>query len=126
MKRRTVPQIMSAAFAVLLIINYSCADHNFGAPFFVDCNGVEAVSYAADVAPIIEQNCAISGCHDGTTDLPNWTDLSNLQNTDYNKEIQRRITLPLTDGDKMPAEGSITQEEREAIYCWISQGAQDN
>jgi len=115
-----------SAFALVLILNYSCADHDFGSPFFVDCTTAEEYSYVLDVSPVIAENCATAGCHDGSTWLPDWTDINNLQNIDHQKEIKRRITLPLTDGEKMPREGSITAVEREKIYCWIEQGAKDN
>ena len=124
---RKLPFFASVAFVTILLLSYSCVDHDFGAPHFVDCSGAKAYSYNLEVNPIITNKCAVPDCHDGSNpDLPDWTVLSNLQNSDNKKEIKRRITLPDTDGDKMPKEGTITQEERQAIYCWIEQGAQDN
>lgn len=101
-----------------------CVDHNFGQPFEVDCSDTETISYSQDVVPIINTKCALSGCHDGLSGIPDWTQLGNLQ--DRGSEVQRRITLPLTDGSKMPRVGSITEEQRQILYCWIEQGAQDN
>lgn len=121
-----LPSFALTTFIIIVLFNYSCVDHDFGAPFFVDCTDATAYSYELDVSPIIQNNCAVPDCHDGSSSIPDWGVLSNLQDSDNKKEIKRRITLPLTDGDKMPREGSITPEERKAIYCWIEQGALDN
>ncbi len=108
----------------LLYITEACVDHNIGSSFIVSCDNSATISYSANVVPIIQTKCAIEGCHVSGTGLPDWTVLSNLQ--EKKSEVQRRITLPLTDPDKMPRVGSITQEERQTIYCWIQQGALDN
>lgn len=116
--------LLVAVFSLLVILD-ACVDHDFGSPFVVDCEGLSEISYTGEVKPIISSNCAISGCHNGDSqDIPNWHLIENLQ--DRRSEIQRRITLPLTDPAHMPAEGSITDEERQTIYCWIAQGALDN
>ncbi|HEY3405714.1 MAG TPA: hypothetical protein VGK59_20160 [Ohtaekwangia sp.] len=109
------------------IVFYSCVEHDLGTgaqPHPVDCTDVEAISYNDDVKAVITANCLLPDCHGSASGIPNWGNLSELQ--DHTDEIQRRITLPDTDPDKMPRTGSITQEERETIYCWIEQGAQDN
>ncbi len=118
-RRFTLPSFI-ISFSVIMIT--SCVDHNLGSPFIVECDGNTTVSYTNDVAPIILAKCA--GCHNSSSGLPDWTVLSNLQES--GQEVQRRITLPLTDPGKMPRTGSITQAEREAIYCWIEQGAPNN
>lgn len=124
--KRSVHTTIILASCILLFTLHACVDHNLQAPFTVNCSGVEDISYSNDVVDVINANCAVPGCHDGSPGLPDWTELSNLQNGTHQKEIKRRITLDLADPDKMPRVGSITQEERELIYCWIEQGAKDN
>lgn len=119
------------AFALIIFVTGlftlldGCVDHNFGSGFTVECDANDPeLSYTSDIVPIISANCLFPGCHGDNDDIPDWSVLANLQAR--GSEVQRRITLPLTDADKMPREGSITEEEREALYCWIQQGAQDN
>lgn len=108
--------------ALLVFVTAACVDHNLSSSFIVECDNATEMSYATVVAPIIETKCVT--CHNSSSGLPDWSVLSNVQ--ENGAEIQRRITLPLTDPGKMPRSGSITQEEREAIYCWIQQGALNN
>ncbi|HEY9049529.1 MAG TPA: hypothetical protein VIN08_26705 [Ohtaekwangia sp.] len=122
MKRSVLP--LCTIILAMMIVTESCVDHNIGSSFIVTCDNAVTISYSANVVPIIQTKCAIEGCHVSGTGLPDWTVLSNLQ--EKKSEVQRRITLPLTDPDKMPRVGSITQEERQTIYCWIQQGALDN
>lgn len=77
-------------------------------------------SYEQQVKEIIMTNCAISGCHNGDNGSDrNWTVFSNVQNkADRIKELTQDGTMPLT--------GSITEEEKNLIACWVDDGALDN
>ena len=77
-------------------------------------------SWASDVMPIIDNNCAISGCHNGdNSSIPNWTVFSNVQANASN--IKTR-----TGNKTMPRTGSLTDAEIELIACWVDDGALDN
>ncbi|RAW01233.1 hypothetical protein [Pseudochryseolinea flava] len=112
-------------FVITILFNvlYGCVSHDLAGPFVVECTE-EVLRYEVDIVPIINANCAISGCHDGSNSLPDWTDHETLAGE--GAEVQRRITLPLNDPAKMPRVGSITAEERQKLFCWIEQGALDN
>lgn len=76
------------------------------------------VSLSATVNPIIEENCAISGCHSGAV-FPNLTDTNAIiQNAD---NIRSRTT-----SRSMPLGGSLTQTQIDAIACWVDDGANNN
>ncbi len=77
------------------------------------------ISYDASVKPIIMNNCAISGCHDGSTNRTNFTIFSNVQNSA--SSIKSR-----TQSGNMPRNGSLTQTEKDAIACWVDDGALGN
>lgn len=77
------------------------------------------ISYDASVKPIIMNNCAISGCHNGTNNLPDFSVFSNVQSRA--SSIKTR-----TQSGNMPKNGSITQAEKDAIACWVDDGAEDN
>jgi hypothetical protein len=110
----------------LFVILYSCVDHNLVTPV-VDCTGVSTISYATQVKPIVEANCAIKGCHNGDMGSDyNWTIFSTLQARALSGKLQDRITRPAGAEGHMPKTGSITDSERQAIYCWAAQGAPNN
>jgi uncharacterized membrane protein len=105
----------------------ACVEHDLDRPNNTDptdCTAQAEISYATQIAPIITENCAISGCHNGGTGLPDWTKQANL--AAKGSEVQRRITLPASDPQHMPKIGSLTDTEIQTIYCWIAQGAKNN
>jgi hypothetical protein len=109
----------------ILIIIQSCVNHDTGK----QCLSSATVSFAQQIKPIINSNCAIQGtgdaCHNGDNgaDL-DWRVLANFQQ--HSAEVKRRVMLPVSDGDHMPREGSITPAQIQLIVCWVEQGAQDN
>jgi len=82
-----------------------------------------AVSWSADIMPIIDTNCAVSGCHNGdNSSIPNWTNLSTVQANASN--IKTR-----TGNKSMPEAGSgltLTDDEIDLIACWVDDGARNN
>lgn len=76
------------------------------------------VSLSANIIPIIDTNCAISGCHNGTQ-FPRLTSTNDIiqQASRIKAETQART---------MPRDGSLTQEEIDLIACWVDDGAKDN
>ena len=77
------------------------------------------VSYNVLVSPIIINNCAVTGCHNGTTSLPDFRSLSNVQS--FATQVKSR-----TQSGNMPQVGSLTQDEIDLIACWVDDGALDN
>lgn len=80
--------------------------------------GDTGTSWANDIKPIIESSCALSGCHNGGTQL----DLRVYENAKDNADKIREYTQ----SGYMPFEGSITQEEIDLIACWVDDGAVEN
>lgn len=79
---------------------------------------LSGISYSASVAKIIETNCAVSGCHNGTQ-FPDLREFSNIQAS------AGAIKAAVVSG-RMPKGGSLTQAEIDAISCWVDDGALDN
>jgi hypothetical protein len=111
----------------LLVILYSCVNHDLPKPAIdvTDCTSRETISFASDVKPIVEQKCAIPGCHNGDNgnDI-NWTVFANFKS--HSASVQARITLPVGAAGHMPKVGSLTDEQIQTIYCWVAQGAKEN
>lgn len=76
------------------------------------------VSFAATIKPIVEGNCAISSCHNGSQH-PDFRVFKNIQ--DNAGQIKA-----LTGDGTMPQEGSLTQNQINQIACWVDDGALNN
>ncbi|WP_439484064.1 2-polyprenyl-6-methoxyphenol hydroxylase [Cyclobacterium plantarum] len=84
--------------------------------------GEEPASLSGDIIPIINQNCAISGCHVSGSERVNLSVPENI--IQYANQIRN-----FTQSGFMPAPESgkqLTAAELESIYCWVENGALDN
>lgn len=108
-------------FCVLVI--QSCVDHNLPESELALCSDV--VSFDAQVKPIINTSCNISGCHNGDLGSErNWTVFNTFQAKRTN--VVDRITRPRGTPGHMPAVGSLTSDQIQTIVCWVDQGGQNN
>jgi len=94
-----------------------------------DANGCEistsidvptGISLGLDVQPILDTSCAITGCHNGGNNLPDWSDKPQV--IQFPQKIKTRTsnkTMP-------PGDRSISDEEIQKIACWVSDGSMDN
>lgn len=75
------------------------------------------ISFEATINSIIQTNCAVSGCHNGSRS-PDLRTKAAIQNNA--NRIKTR-----TGNKSMPPSGrTITQDEIDAIACWVDDGAQ--
>jgi hypothetical protein len=80
--------------------------------------GDSQTSLRNHIQPIININCAISNCHNGS-EAPNLTTLQGIRDNGANIKTQ-------TQNGNMPKEGSLTAEEKALIACWVDEGRKDN
>jgi len=76
------------------------------------------VSYASIIKPIINNSCAVTGCHNGSQ----FPDLRTYNGVKANTKNIREFTQ----SGFMPKDGSLTPEEKDVIACWVDDGAIDN
>lgn len=85
-----------------------------------DVKVTTGISYNSHIKPILQTNCIKSGCHDGgTAGLSNWSVFSTVQASA--DAIKRE-----TQSGSMPENGTLTQEEKNQIACWVDDGALNN
>jgi hypothetical protein len=83
------------------------------------CTGTK--TFSSDVSPIIQGVCASSGCHNaGSTNGPGA--LTNYQQV-FNARANIRSAVS---SGTMPKNSSLTASQKNAIICWIDNGALDN
>ena len=98
-----------------------------------DFNSLTEVSYSKDIAPIINSNCAFSGCH-GTTNfvhfsLVTYEGLENGHIVPGSPEKSRLYQAIKSYGDGiMPKKpySELTENQIQLIYVWIGQGVKNN
>ncbi len=80
----------------------------------------EEVSFVESIRPILDTNCAITGCHVAGTSRQNFTLFERVQQ--LSTEIKRRTqSLEMPPGNR-----TISQSDIALIACWVDQGARDN
>jgi hypothetical protein len=103
-----------------------------------DFNNLTEVSYSKDIAPIINSNCAFSGCHGNNTGqqdedefiLTTYSDLikGGIEPGSPKKSELYSTLKSLNDNDIMPRKpySPLTERQIQLIYVWIGQGAKNN
>jgi len=81
-----------------------------------------AVSYSGFIRPLVLSHCAITGCHVAGFPQGNFTLYQPLKDRADNG----RLELFVLELRNMPPNGSVTEEQRQTIGCWIEQGAPNN
>lgn len=114
----------TSTFTTLAAGNYTVeVKDSEGCSFIKDVSiakGETGVSFDAQIKPIINTKCALSGCHNGDNGANrNWTVFSNVKANAANIKT-------LTGNRTMPQTGSLTQDQIDLIACWVDDGAQDN
>ena len=84
------------------------------------CSGT-SYSYNTDVKPIFITSCAISGCHDaGSTNsggpFTTWSLIHAKAST-----IEGQVNAGI-----MPQTGTLTDDQKKKIVCWVEAGALNN
>ncbi len=90
-----------------------------------DCDTANT-KFAANIQPIIAQNCAIPFCHN-TSERQSGLDLStyaDIQAVANDGRLENRITG--NPGPIMPPSGALQPCEVEKILKWVNNGAQNN
>ena len=102
-------------FGVLLL---SCGKNKVN--YTPDCSTPKF--YAADVSPIILSYCATnSGCHaSGSSNGPGALTIY-AQVYNARSDIRKAVA-----NGSMPQNGSLTNDQKNAILCWIDSGAPNN
>jgi hypothetical protein len=112
----------AAAFFFVFGLQWSCADHDF--PSYT-CPE-EEVSYLADVKPIVETKCAVSGCHNGSLGVDrDWSNFNVFQHNAKNGNVKSHVINRIMPPAYSPA-GPLSQEQINTIACWVDNDAPNN
>lgn len=113
------PALKAVSTVLIFLFAVSCVNHEL--PNYT-CTS--SISYSATVSEIVATKCAISGCHNGSLgDQRDWRQVARLQeHKTLVKEYTRNRVMPPAGS---PA-GPLSQDQIDAISCWVDQGAPNN
>lgn len=80
--------------------------------------GNTGTGWSNTILPIIQTNCALSGCHNGVSR----PDLRIYDKAKFYAAQMKKLTRE----GSMPFDGSITPDEIDLIGCWVDEGALNN
>lgn len=109
----------------VVIIISSCSHSTEG------LSAIDTICFESDVLPIFQTNCAISGCHDGSTEEIKYVDYESIMETvTPNDAKDSKAYKSITDTwseEFMPPlpRQPLSKEQRTLIYLWIEQGAKN-
>jgi len=110
-----------AVFFFVAALDTSCT-YNKEELLYPSPPGCDTVpSFQSSVKIIINNKCAISGCHDafasGGYTFQNYTQINRAKNNIKSAVVIQKI---------MPLTGTITPDEINQLRCWIDNGAPNN
>jgi hypothetical protein len=118
--------VLLVTLVATLIIAFSCASDSEDQvpappPASTACEGSTA-SLDNDILPILQQNCAVSGCHVSGTGRANFTNKATVIQfaSQIRTNTQAGVMPPSSSGK------SLTEAEKALISCWVTNGAKDN
>ena len=108
-------------FLVPVVLTVSCGKTGAALQEPVDCSTVVNKNFAADINPIIQSTCNVSGCHaTGSANGP-----GALTNHAQVFSARTAIRSAIASGT-MPQGTTLSASQKNSIICWIDSGAPNN
>lgn len=107
-----------------ILFSTGCSKDNGGSgggSTSVDCSTVTNKAFAADVNPIIQSSCAISGCHAAGSTNSGGPFTSYSQIAAKSSQIRAAVN-----SGRMPQGSSLSTAQKNSIICWIDSGSPNN
>lgn len=116
MKKSFITIISIVIFTYTLLIACSKSSSTTTTTTNSSCNA--NTSYATTISPLFNTSCNLSGCHDGL----NAASLNSYQVVHDNAA---QIKASISSG-RMPKGSTLSNAQKNSIYCWIDNGAKNN
>ena len=120
----------SIILSLIILISYSCNKDKTMAP--AEPCDPSKVYFEQDIAPILQSNCAKSGCHDAGSHVEglNLTTYSGImeivKSGNASGSKLHKVITTSDPGDLMPPGAPLTADQISKISQWISDGALNN
>jgi len=106
--------IISTA-TLLIIQSFNCSKKS-DTQATVACDPM--ISFSKTIKPIMDRDCNSAGCHDDQV-------ITALNTYQIVHDGAAQIRLSISTG-KMPKNRTISDTDKNAIFCWIDNGAKNN
>ena len=129
--------LKKTVFIILLII-FQCCTWNKNTGFTPDCpSETETVSFSANIVPVLNVNCNLSGCHQGSFPTGNLNlepskayNALNRKGAGYIDTLDPRSSVLyaslVSSSNPMPPGGRLSTCDLNVIVNWMKQGAKNN
>ncbi|MEO5584011.1 MAG: hypothetical protein ABIQ75_01025 [Flavobacteriales bacterium] len=126
MNTRHITIAITASALALVLLQTGCYYDSEEDLYPMNFCDTMAVSYSGHVQPLIQANCAISGCHvPGGTGTGDFTSYSGLASQIANGKLVPAVQQ--TGGaSSMPPSGKLSACDIATITNWVAAGAQQN
>jgi len=109
-------------FLPLVFTSLSACYHE---PLIID--DMDTVCFGAQVLPVLQSSCGITGCHDGSQEGFLAADYASIvrsvKSGDPRGSKLYQVITDINGEEMMPPDMPLTQEQRTIIQVWIAQGA---
>ncbi|PSR11574.1 MAG: hypothetical protein DA408_04755 [Bacteroidetes bacterium] len=122
------PHWLVLAFLGGLFVVVSCTSDQLPAPVTANC-ATESPTYTIEIAPIIDESCAYSGCHLDSSP-GRFNSYSGLLPYLQSNSFRQRVIISRTNAiigmppDNAPAgrPKDLTEEQLNLVECWLDAG----
>jgi len=128
-KRQSLHSVILGLSLVTISLLFSSCTHEAELPPVVPGTTYDSVCFESEILPVIQSNCAKSGCHDGAEEfaLQSYADILSVINPGHpnDSELYEVITENQGSDDFMPPSPNqpLTSEQINKIELWILEGA---
>jgi mono/diheme cytochrome c family protein len=122
MKNNRIFLLLGMILLITVFSWISSCTHN------ADISNIMEICFERDVLPVFQNNCAFSGCHNGTGEsdlnLTSYVPISHAvePGKPYSSKVYKAI-IAKSGENKMPPNQSLSLDNRIMIRLWIEQGA---
>jgi len=127
--------IAYAIICGLVVLPSACTSDKLPEPVVtIDCS-TENPTYDTQIKPIIDQSCAISGCHEPNGGGPgSYTNYAGMANFLNDNEFKKFVIELKDDPDRgmppnwssNPGPKNLTPEQFALVQCWVEAGYPEN
>jgi len=112
------------SWIVMCVAALSACDYDNEEELFpesAECD-VAGLTYDNGIGLILNTNCAISGCHDGSSGLTDYSNYAAVKVIADNGQMEQRVLIQ----KDMPPSDPLTTCELSQIEAWLADGAPEN
>lgn len=124
--------LLLTVISVFILFSIACKHETENNKIVDDECDPDKVYFVNDVQPILNSNCAYSGCHDASThsdgvDLSTYDKIISTGEIEAGEPDKSELYEVIAEGEMPPDPNNpLSNDQKQIIYDWIAQGAKYN